>query len=112
MNIVGNAVKFTRDGEIVVSVAVTDVDGPLATLEFMVRDTGIGISKEFLPDMFAPFTQADGSSTRKYGGTGLGLAVSKELVERFGGTITVESEPQVGSLVRIVIRARLADASA
>jgi len=99
INLVGNAVKFTERGEIVIRVRVTDRPMPENETEllFSVRDTGIGISPEKIEALFDPFTQADGSVTRKYGGTGLGLAICRQLVHLMGGRIWAEgiavSEP-------------------
>jgi K+-sensing histidine kinase KdpD len=95
-----NAVKFTETGEIAVRVSLSDREPATSErvkLLFVVSDTGIGIPAEQLSRLFAPFTQADGSSSRKYGGTGLGLAMCKRLVEMMGGQIWVESEPGKGS---------------
>jgi signal transduction histidine kinase len=92
LNLVGNAVKFTEAGEISVGAIATDTDAIIT-----VRDTGIGISSEALPFIFEEFRQVDGSLTRRYGGAGLGLAISKRLAEQMNGTITVESEQGVGS---------------
>ena len=94
MNLVGNAIKFTERGEVVVDV---DLDSERGTkgnvgLHFRVSDTGIGIPADRLEAVFAPFTQADGSTTRVYGGTGLGLAISSQLASLMGGRIWVESE--------------------
>ena len=96
-NLVSNAVKFTEHGEIVVSVALLQQTGEKCQLKFSVRDTGIGMSKEQAAKLFQPFTQADMSTTRKYGGTGLGLTVSRRLVELMGGQIWLDSAPGVGT---------------
>jgi signal transduction histidine kinase/CheY-like chemotaxis protein len=91
-NLVGNALKFTQKGEVGVRVARASEDGPRLTLEFTVWDTGVGIPVEKQKAIFESFTQADSSTTRKYGGTGLGLTISMRLVELMGGRIWVESE--------------------
>ncbi len=96
-NLTGNAVKFTEGGEIQVSVRVAGEQEGNVHLHFSVRDTGIGIPSDKLGSLFDSFTQADGSTTRKYGGTGLGLTISKQLVERMGGRIGAESAPGKGS---------------
>jgi two-component system sensor histidine kinase/response regulator len=91
-NLIGNAIKFTHEGEVVVSV---DKSGD--RIRFAVRDTGIGIAPDVLPALFQPFTQADASTTRRFGGTGLGLVISKQLVESMGGSMGVDSQPGRGS---------------
>ncbi|HGG56320.1 MAG TPA: hypothetical protein ENK31_00815, partial [Nannocystis exedens] len=108
INLVSNAVKFTEQGEVFVLVEEIARNDEKTTLSFTIRDTGIGIPAAFLPTLFSPFTQVDGSNSRDYGGTGLGLALSKEIVERLGGSIQVESEPNVGSVFRFTIRAAVA----
>jgi signal transduction histidine kinase/CheY-like chemotaxis protein/predicted hydrocarbon binding protein len=122
VNLLGNAIKFTERGEVVISVQLSvngewstvngkedTVHGPkgLVTVHFSVRDTGIGISPDQLGRLFQAFSQGDASTTRKYGGTGLGLAVSKRLSELMGGTMWVESEgvPGKGSTFHFTIHA-------
>ncbi|HTI11691.1 MAG TPA: response regulator [Puia sp.] len=102
VNLLGNAIKFTSEGEILVSIKKTSDGYQQAGKGYMklaieVKDTGIGIRKEKLQKIFESFTQADTSTTRKYGGTGLGLTISKSLAELMGGHLTVESEPAKGS---------------
>ncbi|AQU99979.2 response regulator [Desulfococcus multivorans] len=100
INLLGNAVKFTEKGEIVVSVTTQKNVGSNVTLGFEVRDTGIGMTRDQAEKLFNPFTQADSSTTRRYGGTGLGLTISKRLVELMGGEIEIESEIGKGSVFR------------
>ena len=100
VNLSNNAVKFTDSGEIVVSTELIKKEDTQVTLKFSVRDTGIGMTAEQAARLFQPFMQADSSTTRKYGGTGLGLTISKRLVEMMGGEIWVESEPGQGSTFR------------
>ncbi|MBS1229239.1 MAG: multi-sensor hybrid histidine kinase [Proteobacteria bacterium] len=98
INLCGNAVKFTERGEIVLSVAQQsgEVAGQIS-LQFTVKDSGIGLSPEDIERLFQPFNQVDSSNTRRYGGTGLGLAISRLLVEMMGGKVWAESEPGRGS---------------
>jgi PAS domain S-box-containing protein len=97
VNLAGNAVKFTHGGEISLRAKVESEHGDKTKILFSVTDTGIGIPKDRMEDLFSPFVQGDGSFTRKYGGTGLGLAISKQLTGLMGGEIGVQSEEGRGS---------------
>jgi PAS domain S-box-containing protein len=96
-NFVNNAVKFTERGEIRLEIDLMERAGQKAQLRFAVRDTGIGMTKDQAAKLFQPFTQADMSTTRKHGGTGLGLTICQRLVELMGGRIWLESNPGVGT---------------
>ena len=96
-NLVGNAVKFTDNGQVHIQVEQVAAPSGHSTLRFAVRDSGIGMSSEQADRLFHAFTQGDGSITRKYGGTGLGLTISKRMVELMGGDIVVSSAPGTGS---------------
>lgn len=96
-NLMGNAIKFTEQGEIHIKVEQVKLANQQARLRFAVRDTGIGMDKEQADRLFQAFTQADTSITRKYGGTGLGLTISKRLVELMGGEFTLSSAPGQGT---------------
>ena len=97
INILGNAIKFTEKGEVIVKTATTPIDRYRVNLNISISDTGVGISPQDRQKLFKPFSQADGSTTRKYGGTGLGLTISHELVSLMGGTLDCESEPGHGA---------------
>ncbi len=112
VNLANNAVKFTEVGEVVIAVAPTGCDdtgsddtaaADRVWLEFSVRDTGIGLSRDQIDRLFVAFTQADGSVTRRFGGTGLGLAICRQLVELMGGRIRADGAPGVGSTFRFTV---------
>jgi two-component system, sensor histidine kinase len=108
LNLLGNALKFTERGSVTLTAESRSSDGDLM-LEFCVRDTGIGIAPEKQRAIFQAFSQADGSMSRRYGGTGLGLTISARLVEMMGGSISVESQPGQGSCFRFTIRVEPAE---
>ena len=97
LNLIGNAIKFTAEGEVSVDVSVEDPEARPVRVMFAVTDTGIGVPADKLGSIFKPFEQADGSTTRRFGGTGLGLSISNKLVSMMDGEIGVESEPGRGS---------------
>ncbi len=96
-NLLGNAIKFTERGEVVLRAELAGEDAERATVRISVKDTGIGMTEEQQAHVFESFSQADASTTRRYGGTGLGLTISRQMVGLMGGEIGVESEPGVGS---------------
>jgi PAS domain S-box-containing protein len=96
-NLLANAIKFTERGSVTLDVRAESSNTEVATLHFSVADTGIGIPADMLDTIFQPFRQADGSTTRRFGGTGLGLTISATLVQLMGGRVWVESEPGAGS---------------
>jgi len=104
MNLAGNAVKFTRAGEVHLALETLSEDEGSVELALSVRDTGIGIPAERLGALFQPFDQVDSSTTRQFGGTGLGLAISDKLVKLMGGRIDVQSEVGVGSTFSLALR--------
>jgi signal transduction histidine kinase/DNA-binding response OmpR family regulator len=112
VNLLGNAIKFTNEGEVALKAHVEAEDGKDRILHFTVSDTGIGIPLEKQKLIFDPFTQADTSTTRKYGGTGLGLTISARLVEMMGGSIRVSSAAGAGTQFHFTVRLRAADAKA
>ena len=100
MNLAGNAIKFTETGYIEIQVLTIEQSSERVVLEFIIADTGIGMSQEQMDKLFNPFVQADSSTTRKFGGTGLGLTISKRLVEGMGGNIEMDSTMGEGSIFR------------
>jgi PAS domain S-box-containing protein len=115
VNLLGNAVKFTERGDVVLRMTLDELAADDAVIRCSVQDTGIGIPHEARARLFNSFTQVDGSATRRFGGTGLGLVISKQLAELMGGTIGVESEPGKGSdfwfTVRVKVRPGVAPSS-
>jgi PAS domain S-box-containing protein len=111
VNLVGNAIKFTHQGEVVVDVGVAQQDEDSITLAIKVSDTGIGMTESACEKIFDGFQQADMSTTRRYGGTGLGLTISSRLVEMMGGTISVNSTVGQGSEFSFTVDLQLADQS-
>jgi signal transduction histidine kinase/ActR/RegA family two-component response regulator len=111
-NLVGNAIKFTERGHVGVSVGLAAPVGEAVSLRVEVTDTGIGVPLDRLPELFEPFTQADTSTTRQYGGTGLGLTIVKELVTLMGGHVEVHSAPGEGAtfVVTVALRPPASDA--
>jgi signal transduction histidine kinase/CheY-like chemotaxis protein/ligand-binding sensor domain-containing protein len=112
LNLVGNAIKFTERGEVSVGVQIEAIEGNECLLRFTVADTGIGIPRDKQKLIFDPFSQADSTTTRKYGGTGLGLTISTRLVEMMGGRIWVESEVGRGTQFQFTLRFGKSDAKA
>jgi PAS domain S-box-containing protein len=108
INLVGNAIKFTEHGEVSVFVDMVEQKDGIASLSFCVRDTGIGISEEQQARLFSPFTQADSSMTRRFGGSGLGLTICRRLCELMNGRIELQSELGVGSEFRAIIPLQIA----
>ena len=102
-NLVANALKFTEHGHVFVTVREDSRAGSITKLHFSIADTGIGIAREKHDAIFEAFHQADGSTTRRYGGTGLGLTISATLVQLMGGRLWVESEPGAGSTFHFTV---------
>ena len=111
-NLVGNAIKFTNKGEVALKVNIETREGDELLLHFTVTDTGIGVAEEKRDSIFEPFTQADTSTTRKYGGTGLGLTICTRLVKMMGGEIWVRSQVGRGSEFHFTVHLRVADSKA
>ncbi|MDX1495944.1 MAG: response regulator [Salinisphaeraceae bacterium] len=104
VNLAGNAIKFTEEGEVVIEVSLQEQHGDEVALAFKVRDTGIGISEEQQKNIFQAFRQADAGTTRRYGGTGLGLVISQRLIRLMGGELELESELGKGSIFSFTSR--------
>src|SRR5262249_36088762 len=111
INLVGNAIKFTDRGSVAVNVERQDGSAGTVVLHFSVTDTGVGIPADRQAAVFEAFTQADGSTTRRFGGTGLGLTISSRLVSMMGGRMWVNSEPERGASFHFTIAAALAGGS-
>jgi signal transduction histidine kinase/CheY-like chemotaxis protein len=109
LNLIGNALKFTKEGEIGLKVQNEETGSDASTLHFTVSDTGVGIDVRKLSSVFESFNQADTSTTREFGGTGLGLTISKRLIEMMGGRIWVESELDVGSRFHFTVKLKTAE---
>jgi signal transduction histidine kinase/CheY-like chemotaxis protein len=110
-NLLSNAIKFTSEGEVVLAIDEAERDGECSVVRFEVRDTGIGLDPDRLDELFESFSQADASTTRHYGGTGLGLTISKQLVELMGGEIGAQPRPEGGSVFWFTIRLALVSAA-
>ncbi|WP_232101472.1 ATP-binding protein [Gimesia panareensis] len=106
VNLVGNAIKFTQTGSVTIEGGCSLKRGSKVQLQFRVIDTGIGIATDKLQNLFKPFTQADTSTTRQFGGTGLGLTICKKLVELLGGTISIESQLNQGTTISFTLPVR------
>ncbi|MFK8049330.1 MAG: ATP-binding protein [Halioglobus sp.] len=106
-NLVSNAVKFTSSGQVLVSVLAQDKSAGYLTLEFIIKDSGIGIEKEYLEKIFEPFYQGDTSIRRRYGGTGLGLMIAKSMVEHLGGGLKIDSVVGQGTEICFMLRVEI-----
>jgi signal transduction histidine kinase/CheY-like chemotaxis protein len=105
-NLIGNALKFTQTGSVSLSADIASRTGDSCEVRFSIADTGIGVAEQHLAHIFQPFVQADASTTRLFGGSGLGLTICRQLVELMGGELTVESTPHVGSTFSFVLPLR------
>ncbi len=110
INLTGNAIKFTEHGNVFVSIQLKEIIDKVATIKVIIQDTGIGIPENRLEKIFESFIQAESDTTRRFGGTGLGLTISKELVQLQNGIISVESEPGKGSIFTFEIPYQISDA--
>jgi PAS domain S-box-containing protein len=110
MNLLSNAIKFTERGSVSLLCKVKRSTDDSQVLQFVVADTGVGISKEFMSRLFEKFTQEDGSTSRKFGGTGLGMSISKELIELMGGCIDVQSTKDVGTTISFELTLKIGTA--
>ncbi len=104
MNLLSNSIKFTEKGEVKIECSLVEDDGDRQTIQFKVTDTGIGINKDFVAHLFDKFTQEDESVTRKFGGTGLGMSICKQLIDLMGGEIKVESKKNTGTSISFILR--------
>ncbi|MBR0302803.1 MAG: amino acid permease [Clostridia bacterium] len=110
INILGNAVKFTEaPGNVSLTVSETEQSEDSRTLRFIIKDTGIGMDEEYIPKIFEAFSQEDATTTNKYGGSGLGMAITKNFVEMMGGTIGVESKKGVGTTFTVTVKLGASD---
>ena len=110
INILGNSVKFTEaPGDVTLTVEQTETKDGTCTLRFVMRDTGIGMDKAFIPKLFEAFSQEDATSTNRYGGSGLGMAITKNFVEMMNGDIHVDSEKGVGSVFTVTVDLKSSD---
>ena len=110
-NLVGNGIKFTDRGEVVVRVSAEEISEESIVLSFEIKDTGIGIAPGLEEQILEPFEQADGTITRRFGGTGLGLPIARQLIEMMGGKLSIESAPGKGSIFRFTTRLKTAVAT-
>ncbi len=112
LNLLSNAGKFTKDGAITLAIRRSIGDDGVPCVEFVVTDTGVGMTPEQSRKVFDPFTQADVTTTRKYGGTGLGLAIVSRFCDLMGGTVSVDSRPGEGSRFTVRLPLQMVDAAA
>jgi signal transduction histidine kinase len=110
-NLVGNAIKFTETGSVTVNVSLKNDQQDKVMIEFRIKDTGIGISENAQQRIFDAFTQEDSSTTRRFGGTGLGLPIAARLVELMGGKLELTSQPGMGSLFTFTLPFALSNAA-